>query len=211
MRTNPPLKIETQRDNINAWTQENEFHNQCMVESFTAMMQWLRQAYLVDGKPSFENYTALTHYIVVGESKEKAQKVRFISGNHVKKLQPMLDAKNIPYKFVQANLNLEGVKKIVDEKGVPVLVGTMLTHYGHIVDYDGLWQDPYGHAEHQIRPGNAVYKNVNGSDSDYPDDFARSMIFRTMKQVKDGTGKMVWITDKINQPRPCWYLEKTKP
>jgi len=46
-RTNPTLKIETQRDNINAWTGDNEFHNQCMVESFTAMMQWLRLAYLV--------------------------------------------------------------------------------------------------------------------------------------------------------------------
>ncbi len=207
-RTNPTLKIETQRDNINAWTGDNEFHNQCMVESFTAMMQWLRLAYLVDGKPSFENYTAHTHYIVVGETKEKAQKVRFISGNHVKKLQPMLDTKKVPYKFVNANLNLEGIKKIVIEKNSPVLVGSMITHHGHILCYDGLWQDPYGHAEHQIRPGNAVYKNVNGSDCDYPDDFARSMIFRTMKQVKDGTGKMVWITDKINQPRPCWYLEK---
>ena len=208
IRTNPPLKIETQRDNVNAWTGENEFHNQCMVESFTALMQWVRLAHLVDGKPSFENYTALTHYIVVGETKEKAQKVRFISANHVKKLQPMLDSKKVPYKFVNANLNLEGIKKIVAEKNSPVLVGSMLTHHGHILCYDGLWQDPYGSAEKQIRPGNAVYRNVNGSDCDYPDDFARSMIFRSMKQTKDSTKKTIWITDKINQPRPCWYLEK---
>ncbi len=208
IRTNPPLKIETQRDNVNAWTGENEFHNQCMVESFTALMQWVRLAHLVDGKPSFENYTALTHYIVVGETKEKAQKVRFISNNHVKKLQPMLDAKKVPYKFVNATLTLEGIKKIIAEKNSPVLVGSMLTHHGHILCYDGLWQDPYGSAEKQIRPGNAVYRNVNGSDCDYPDDFARSMIFRSMKQTKDSTKKTIWITDKINQPRPCWYLEK---
>ena len=81
-RTNPHLKIETQRDNINAWTGENEFHNQCMVESFTAMVQWVRAKMTLDNLPTLENYTAHTHYIVVGETKEKAQKVRFISGNH---------------------------------------------------------------------------------------------------------------------------------
>ena len=72
----------------------------------------------------------------------------------------MLDAKKVPYKFVNANLNLEGIKKIVTEKNSPVLVGSMLTSAGHILCYDGLWQDPYGHAEHQIRQGNAIYKNV---------------------------------------------------
>ena len=209
-RTNPHLKIETQRDNINAWTGENEFHNQCMVESFTAMVQWVRAKMTLDNLPTLENYTAHTHYIVVGETKEKAQKVRFISGNHAAKLNFNFEnyKHKIPYKFVNANLTLEGIKKIVTEKNSPVLVGSMLTHYGHILCYDGLWQDPYGSAEKQIRPGNAVYKNVNGSDCDYPDDFARSMIFRTMKQVKDSTKKTIWITDKINQPRPCWYLEK---
>lgn len=209
MRTNPPLKIETQRDNFNAWTGQAEPYNHCMIESFTAQMQWLRSKMILDGLPTFENYTALTHYIVVGESKENVSKVRFISANHVKKLNFMLESykEKIPYRFVSANLTLEGVKKIVAEKNVPVLIGTMLTHHGHIVDYDGLWQDPYGHADHQIRPGDAIYKNVNGSDSDYPDDFARSMIFRSMKQIKDGTGKLVWVTDKINQARPCWYLE----
>lgn len=216
IRTNPVVKIETQRDDFNAWTLVKEPYNHCMCESFTAIMQWLRQAYLIDGKPCFENYTEHTHYIVVGETPEKVGSVRFNSANHVKKLNNMLATyKNkIPYRFVPGNLNLDQVKQIVREKNRPVLVGTLLTDCGHIVAYDGLWQDPYGHAEHQIRPGNAVYKNINGSDSDYPDDFAKSMIFRSFKWVdtgrKDPKGKpvMIQLTDKINQTRPCWYLEK---
>ena len=202
LRTNPMIEWLSQRVGVDAWTDKAEPYNQCMVYSFTMMMQWLRQFLINNGKPSFENYTALTHYIVVGESESKVNQIRFNSVNHATKLNTMLAYKKIPYEFVAGNLALDGVKRIVQDLNSPVLIGSMLTTSGHILVYDGLFQDPYGHAENQIIAGNAIYKNVNGKDSDYSDDFARQMIFREMSNGKTTTA--------MNVQRPCWYIKEKK-
>lgn len=232
-RTNPHVIQLTQRDNIHPFTEEEERAKQCMVASFTMMMNWLGT--LLNLEQLTKQYNEHLHLTLVGSDLQQAlrknpkyanldgeqfekiflpefDKYRYFSNNHASMCNTYLKNLKTGYQFKQANLNLAQCKEIVETKNSPVIVGTMMTNHGHIVVFDGLWQDPYGHAEHEIRPYNAIYKNENGSDSDYPDSFARSMIFRTMKQLKTGNknGKpaYTWITDKINQTRPCWYLEK---
>lgn len=72
--TTPRVKWLSQRDNLNAFTGDLEAHNQCMVSSFTMMMQWLRDYLIYNGLPSFENYNEFTHYIVVGQKKRVSAK-----------------------------------------------------------------------------------------------------------------------------------------
>ena len=81
IRTKPEIIWLSQRNNLNAFTGELEAHNQCMIASFTMMMQWLRR-YLIENKlPSFEHYDELTHYIVVSETRERARKLSLHIGH----------------------------------------------------------------------------------------------------------------------------------
>jgi len=155
--TIPRIKWLSQRDNINSFTGDIEAHNQCMVSSFTMMMQWLRDYLIYKGLPSFENYTEFTHYIVVGQKKEQAQKVRFMSANHAKQLNKMLEAKKIKQKFVPVQFNHSDLIKYVAENKRPVLIGTMETSAGHIVVFDGQIQNPYGNPNRTIHTGSCKY------------------------------------------------------
>jgi len=194
----PPVKWLSQRDNINAFTGDTEAHNQCMISSFTMMMQWLRDYLILNNQPSFENYTELTHYIVVGENKDKAQKVRFSSINHAKKLNPMLESKKIPFYFKQVNFNYAELIEYVGKNKRPVLIGTMETSAGHIVVFDGKIQNPYGRPNGTIHTGSCKYVTVQGDNLDYMPEFFINMVFREMAGGK---------TSKINVKRPCWILE----
>ena len=199
IRTKPEIIWLSQRNNLNAFTGELEAHNQCMIASFTMMMQWLRR-YLIENKlPSFEHYDELTHYIVVSETRERARKLRFSSINHANKLNVMLAQKKIPFQFVSKNLDFFEVKQVVGALNTPVLIGTMETDSGHIVTYDGLIQNPYGKPENRIHSGNCKYISVDGANLDYTDDFFRNMVFREMKNGK---------TSKTNVKRLCWYIAR---
>lgn len=196
--TIPRIKWLSQRDNLNAFTGDLEAHNQCMVSSFTMMMQWLREFLIYHGEPSFEFYTEFTHYIVVGQKKEQAQKVRFNSINHAKQLNIMLEAKKIPYRFKQVNFDYSELIKYESEKKRPVLIGTMETSAGHIVVFDGQIQNPYGNPDRTIHTGSCKYNSVKGDNLDYSQDFFTNMVFRNMANKK---------TSQINVKRPCWIIE----
>lgn len=199
--TIPRVKWLSQRDNLNAFTSELEAHNQCMVSSFTMMMQWLREYLVYKGLPTFEYYTEFTHYIVVGQNKEQAQKVRFMSVNHAKQLNKMLEAKKIKQVFKQVNFDYSDLIKYVNEKKRPVLIGTMETSAGHIVVFDGQIQNPYGNPNRTIHTGSCKYDSVKGENLDYSQDFFINMVFREMVKNK---------TSKINVKRPCWIIEETQ-
>ena len=195
----PAVKWLSQRDNINAFTGELEAHNQCMVSSFTMMMQWLRDFLIQNKMPSFENYAELTHYIIVGENKDKAQKVRFQSINHAKKLNVMLETKHIPFIFKQANFDYSQLLEYVQKNKRPVLVGTMETSAGHIVVFDGKIQNPYGKPSEIIHTGSCKYVTTQGANLDYTPEFFINMVFREMVGNK---------TSKINAKRTCWTIEQ---
>jgi len=201
IRTKPEIIWLTQRNNLNAFTGELEAHNQCMIASFTMMMQWLRRFLLENKQPSFEFYDELTHYIVVSETRERARKLRFNSINHANKLNVMLAAKKIPYQFVSKNLDYIEVKQVVANLNSPVLIGTMETDSGHIVTYDGLIQNPYGKPEPRIHTGSCKYISVEGANLDYTDEFFKNMVFREMQNKK---------TSKTNVKRLCWYIARNK-
>lgn len=196
--TVPRVKWLSQRDNLNAFTGDVEAHNQCMVSSFTMMMQWLRDYLIYNGLPSFENYTEFTHYIVVGQKKELAQKVRFVSANHAMQLNRMLAAKKIKEKFVTKLFNYAELIAYESEKKRPVLIGTMETSAGHIVVFDGQIQNPYGNPNRSIHTGSCKYDSVKGDNLDYSKDFFINMVFREMQNKK---------TSKIDVKRPCWVIE----
>lgn len=196
--TIPRVKWLSQRDNLNAFTGDLEAHNQCMVSSFTMMMQWLRDYLIHHGLPSFENYNEFTHYIVVGQKKELAQKVRFMSVNHATQLNKMLEAKKIKQRFIQVQFSYDDCIKYVAENKSPVLVGTMETSAGHIVVFDGQFQNPYGNPNRTIHTGSCKYDSVQGANLDYPKDFAINMVFREMRNKK---------TSQINVKRPCWVIK----
>lgn len=197
-QTKPPVKWLSQRDNINAFTGDTEAHNQCMISSFTMMMQWLREYLLLNNMPSFENYTELTHYIVVGESKDKAQKIRFNSVNHARKLNPMLESKKIPFFFKMVNYDYAQMIEYVGKNKRPVLIGTMETSAGHIVVFDGKMQNPYGKPDPKIHTGSCKYISVQGANLEYTQEFFINMVFREMVNGK---------TSKINTKRTCWIIE----
>lgn len=196
--TIPRVKWLSQRDNINAFTGDLEAHNQCMVSSFVMMMQWLRDYLIYHGLPSFENYNEFTHYIVVGQKKELAQKVRFMSINHATQLNKMLEAKKIKQRFVQVQFSYDDCIKYVAENKSPVLIGTMETTAGHIVVFDGQFQNPYGNPNRTIHTGSCKYDSVQGANLDYQKDFAINMVFREMRNKK---------TSQINVKRPCWVIK----
>lgn len=196
--TIPRVKWLSQRDNLNAFTGDLEAHNQCMVSSFTMMMQWLRDYLIYKGLPTFEHYTEFTHYIVVGQRKEIAQKVRFMSVNHAKQLNKMLEAKKIKQVFKQVQFSHTDLLQYVNEKKRPVLIGTMETSAGHIVVFDGQIQNPYGNPSRSIHTGSCKYDSVKGENLDYSQDFFVNMVFREMAKNK---------TSKINVKRPCWVIE----
>ena len=196
--TTPRVKWLSQRDNLNAFTGDLEAHNQCMVSSFTMMMQWLRDYLIYNGLPSFENYNEFTHYIVVGQKKELAQKVRFMSVNHATQLNKMLEAKKIKQRFIQVQFSYDDCIKYVAENKSPVLVGTMETSAGHIVVFDGQFQNPYGNPNRTIHTGSCKYDSVQGANLDYPKDLAINMVFREMRNKK---------TSQINVKRPCWVIK----
>lgn len=211
----PRIKWLSQRDNLNAFTGDLEAHNQCMIASFVMMMQWLREWLILNDKPAFENYDELTHYIVVGESKDKVQKVRFMSVNHAKKLNIMLaNYKNkIPHRFIQKDFTYQDVLNYVAEKKRPVLIGTMETGAGHILCFDGQIQNPYGNPNRQIHTGSCKYDSIKGDNLDYSKEFAEAMVFREMVEIDTGkkypNGKKITIfkTSKTNVKRPCWIIE----
>lgn len=196
--TVPRIKWLSQRDNINSFTGEIEAHNQCMVSSFVMMMQWLRDYLIYEGLQSFENYNEFTHYIVVGQKKELAQKIRFISANHANQLNKMLAAKKINEKFVPKLFDYSEIIAYEAEKKRPVLIGTMETSAGHIVVYDGQIQNPYGNPSRLIHNGSCRYDSVKGDNLDYSKDFFVNMVFREMQNKK---------TSKIDVKRPCWVIE----
>jgi len=211
--TIPRIKWLSQRDNLNSFTGDLEAHNQCMVSSFTMMMQWLRDYLIYKGEPTFENYTEFTHYIVVGQKKELAQKVRFISSNHAKQLNKMLEGKKIKQIFKAVLFDYSDLIKYVNEKKRPVLIGTMETSAGHIVVFDGQFQNPYGNPNRTVTEFSCKYESVQGANLDYPKEFAESMVFREMVEIDTGkkypNGKKITIfkTSKINVKRPCWVIE----
>jgi hypothetical protein len=200
MRTNPLINWLSQRNNLNAFTGDMEAHNQCMIASFVMMMQWLRRFLLDNKQPSFEFYDELTHYIIVSETRERARKLRFNSINHATKLNAMLEAKKIPYRFVSKNLDYIEMKQVVANLNSPVLIGTMETDSGHIVTYDGLIQNPYGRPDTKIHTGSCKYISVEGANLDYTDEFFMNMVFREMQNKQ---------TSKTNVKRLCWYIEKS--
>jgi hypothetical protein len=180
------------------------------------MMQWLRDYLIYKGEQTFENYTEFTHYIVVGQKKELAQKVRFISDNHVKHMNNMI----AKYKFVinqrfkKVLFNYEEIINYVNEKKRPVLIGTMETSAGHIVVFDGQFQNPYGNPSRNINEFSCKYESVNGANLDYSKEFAESMVFREMIEIDTGkkhpNGKKITIhkTSKTNVRRTCWIIEE---
>lgn len=194
----PPVKWLSQRDNINAFTGDLEAHNQCMISSFVMMMQWLRDYLTSTNQPSFENYTEHTHYIIVGENNEKARKVRFMSINHAKKLNVMLETKKIPFVFKQVNFDYLQLMEYVKKNQRPVLIGTMETSAGHIVVFDGKIQNPYGRPDGTIHTGSCKYVTTQGANLEYMPEFFINMVFREMAGNK---------TSKINVKRPCWTIE----
>jgi hypothetical protein len=199
IRSVPVTQWENQRDNINPFTSVNQPFNQCMVSSFVMMVNWLRDYLTSKGLKSFEYYNEITHFILVGESKEKSEKVRFISGNHASKINKMFLLNNIKFKFVSKKFSYDELVSYVDSNRRPVLVGTMETSAGHIVVFDGLWQNPYGKPDNKITKTSCKYISPNGKDLQYSDDFCREMVFREF----DSKG----ITNIINTKRLCWIIE----
>lgn len=202
MMTIPRVKWLSQRDNINAWTESVEANNQCMIASFTMIMQWLREFLSLSNLPSFENYTEHTHYILVTQN-EKNSRNRYISNIHASVLNEMLKNRMIPYKFVAKLFSYKEVMEYVNATKRPVLIGTMETSAGHIVVYDGQFQNPYGRPAGDITLVSCKYKDVKGDNLDYSNEFAENMVFREMVFDKENG----WRTSKTNVRRPCWVIE----
>ena len=95
-----------------------------------------------------------------------------MSVNHATQLNKMLEAKNIKQRFIQVQFSYDDCIKYVAENKSPVLVGTMETSAGHIVVFDGQFQNPYGNPNRTIHTGSCKYDSVQGANLDYPKDFA---------------------------------------
>lgn len=121
-----------------------------------------------------------------------------MSINHATQLNKMLESKKIKQRFIQVQFSYDDCIKYVAENKSPVLVGTMETSAGHIVVFDGQFQNPYGNPNRTIHTGSCKYDSVQGANLEYPKDFAINMVFREMRNKK---------TSQINVKRPCWVIK----
>ena len=190
---NPPVRYLTQRDNINPFTLKPDGHNQCMVASFTMLMNWLGDRLNV---PHLKNYQERLHLNLVGKNEYELEARRYNSNNHALVCNQQLEALKLPQRFVSRDCNYDQMLALYEQKKSPIIVGSMITKCGHIIIYiGGAWHDPYGKADER---SNGYYDH-NGAGVKYSDSFCRNNIFRLL----DGKGNTI----KTNAPRRCWYIE----
>ena len=193
----PKVRYLSQRDNINPFTSKLEPSSQCMVASFTMIMNWLGDKYNKEElSKQFNEFLELT---LVGKNSKEVESRRYNSYNHA-------EICNAYIKHIKAPLNVffksgvfsyDEIKKISEIKKSPLIVGSMITHHGHIIVYTGndSWNDPYGFANEQ-----GQYIDKNGEGVKYSENFCRNFIFR---EVDPNTK----LTSKANTKRTCWYIE----
>lgn len=195
---NPKVKYLTQRDNINPYTGKKDGHNQCMVASFVMLVNWLGDKY--DNK-SLQVYNEFTHLCIVGRNAEELEKRRYRSINHAEVVNPLIQ--NVGLSRIQLKskyLKYDEMKKLSNEKKSPIIVGSMVTSYGHIIVYigDNKFHDPYGKcSEYTLRYTGKGF-SVNGAEVEYSEKFCKERIFRS------GDLKTA------NSSRLCWYFEGIK-
>ena len=70
----------------------------------------------------------------------------------------------------------------MQKTGSPIIVGSMITSYGHIIVYIGnnKWHDPYGKCSEETLSYYGKGFDILGSNVEYSDRFVRDRIFRSL-------------------------------
>jgi len=179
----PDINYLTQRDNVNPFTGKPDGHNQCMVASFTMVMNWLGNKYNID---YLKIYTESMHLLLVGKNINMVEKLRYNSDNHASVCNYILSLYDIKIRFKKYDCDFEQMKKLQSNRNCPVIIGTMISSVGHIVVYaDGFYYDPYGKcSELTGKYGN----DFDGNKIVYSDNFSANNVFRNQK-------RRIWVVE----------------
>lgn len=158
----PDVVIESQRDNINAFTHLLDAYTQCMTSSFYMALKYIIDLHniLYCNTPS-QFLTTLTEseiYKSVGKSADSYKKLVYSSVNFAQYLNEWLFTKGVAFGFVYNKMNVNEFYNYADLHNTPMILGTMLTDKGHIVvRQNKLWFDPYGRPSQVLGLNNVIY------------------------------------------------------
>ena len=188
---NPPVKYLTQRDNINPYTGKKDGHNQCMVASFTMLVNWLGDKLK---NKHLQVYNEFTHLAIVGKNANEIERRRYNSINHATPLNLMFENLKLKQRFKSLQMNYDEVQDKCKKIGSPIIVGSMITSYGHIIVYIGnnKWHDPYGKCSEETLSYYGKGFDILGSNVEYSDRFVRDRIFRSHDLKNTNTKRLCW-------------------